>query len=250
MAHGTESRRSGRVQLPRGPLNTRVPSAWKPICNVFSDDGKAVARTVRVHVSRGPSLSDDLANIRFSAGVWWTLGASVPWLGGAQQECGALRFRYGSQGVSRTLICDLASGDYQVPSCEHLYVDAVRYTPGTDGESMPSDFAAESEVQAEITDGGAADYSPMVLTAPSSLSLEADSVASCAVPRGAYAFDLFPDSPIATANTFEVGPPGALRDFLNGVQMPGGPLPVLSNVITVQARGASPVAARLVFFVR
>lgn len=253
MASGTEARRSGTTTLARGNLSVLVPSAWKAIANVFADEGKAVARTVRVKVSRSAAESDAMANVRMPCGVWWKLGASVPWVGGGTSQCnGALRFRFGSQGVSRTLVCDLASGDYQVPSCEHLYVEAVRYTPGSDASAIAAlGLDVDTEVQAEITDGTSPDFSPMLVTAPSSWGAAgADALAQVAVPPGAYAFELFADSPIGAGNTFEVSPPGATRDFTNGTYQPSGPLPLVSNLISVQARGAAPVAARLVYWVR
>lgn len=251
MSKGNEHRRSGRGELPRGDLSVLKPGGFKTLCNVFDDF--AAARTVRVLVTR-TKQSDDPANIRLPCGVWWTRNSSVPWVGGGtSQVCGALRFRFGSQGMSRTLLCDLASGEYQIPSCEHLYVEAVRYTPGSDAAALAAlGWDVDVEVQAEISDGVAHDFTPMLVTAPSSWAPGAgtDSSALVAVPPGAYAFDLYPDAPTGTANTFEVSPPGAKRDFVGGVIQPSGPLPVLSNTITVQARGAAPVAARLVYFVR
>lgn len=248
MATGAEPRRSGDVALARGDLLALKPPGWKSLCNVYSPDGQAVARTVRVHVS------DGLANLRLPAGVWWTSGSSVAWVGGGTAACnGALRFRYGSQGVARTLVCDLASGEYQVPSCEHLYVDACRYTPGSDASAIAAlGLGVDLLTAAEISDGTSADYTPMMVTAPSSWPGGAgtDSSAVVAVPPGAYAFDLFSDTVTGAANTFELSPPGARRDFAGGIMQPSGPLPVQSNTITVQARGAAPVAARLVFFVR
>jgi hypothetical protein len=252
MAQGTESRRSGRITLARGALSTLAPQKWRPLCNVQSDGGQPVSRTVRVRVASSAANSDELAAFRLPAGLWWKRGASVPWVGGGTTQCnGALKFAFGSQGVSRTIVCDLASGDYQVPSCELLYVEAVRYTPGSDDAAIAAlGLDIDTDVSAEISDGTAADFTPMVLTAPSSwagTALEANTVA---VPGGAYAFDLYADSPLGASNTFEVSPPGALRDFAGGVIQPSGPLPVVRNLVTVQSRGAAPVAASLVFFVR
>lgn len=253
MAQGTEARRSGRALLPRGALLSLAPVTWKPICNVFNE-GAPVARTVRVSVARDASKSDDLGNIRFSAGVWWKLGASVPWVGGGTSQCnGVLRFEFGSQGASRTLLCDLAPGDYQIPSCEHLYVEAARYTPGSDASAIAAlGLDLDTEVQAEISDGTSPDFSPMVVSAPSSWPGGAgvDSSALVAVAPGAYALELYADAPTGADNAFELSPPGALRNFATGQLQPNGPLPVLSNVVTVQARGAAPVPARLVYFVR
>jgi hypothetical protein len=252
MAHGTESRRSNRLTLARGALSALSPDKWRGLCNVHGEAGAPVSRTVRVRVSSSPGASDELAAFRLPAGIWWQRGASVPWVGGGTTQCnGALKFEFGSQGVSRTIVCDLASGDYQVPSCELLYVEAVRYTPGSDAAAIAAlGLDVECEVSAEISDGTAADFTPMILTAPSSwvgTALEANTIA---VPGGAYAFDLYPDSPLGAANTFEVSPPGALRDFANGLIQPAGPLPIVRNLITVQSRGAGPVGASLVFFVR
>jgi len=252
MAH--DSNRSGLVRLERGALSTLAPSTtgWKTIASA-SDEGKPVSRTVRVAVSRQGSESEQLSNIRLPCGVWWKLGSSVPWVGEGNAQCnGALRFRFGSGAASRTLVCDLASGEYVVPSCEHLYVDAVRYTPGSDAAAIAAlGLDKPTEVQAEVSDGAASDFTPMICTARSTWGVGgADASAVVAVPQGAYAFDLYSDSPIGDANAFEVSPPGALRNFVTQVCQPYGPLPVVSNTITVQARGAAPSAARLVFFVR
>jgi hypothetical protein len=249
---GAETRRSGRAELARGALGALAPVKWQPLCNIFADNGKPVARTVRVSVARSENDSDALANTRLPAGVWWKRGASVAWVGGGTSQCnGALRFRFGSQGAARVLVCDLASGDYQVPSCEHLYVEATRYTPGSDAAAIAAlGLDVETEVQAEISDGTSPDFSPMLVTAPSSWTGGADASAVVAVAPGAYAFDLYADSVLGADNVFEVSPPGARRDFANSVLQPNGPLPVVSNLVTVQARGAAPVSARLVFFVR
>jgi hypothetical protein len=176
----------------------------------------------------------------------------VRWVGSSTSQCnGALRFRFGSSSAARVLIADLASGDYQVPSCEHLTVDVVRYTPGSDAAAIVAlGLDVPTEVQAEISDGVAPDFSPLLCTAPSSWTGTTDASAVVAVAPGAYAFDLYSDSPIGTDNKFELSPPGALRNFADQISQPNGPLPVLSNLITIQARGAAPALARLVYFVR
>lgn len=244
------ARRGNRLTLERGDLSTLFPVKWRPLCNV--SDAAPISRTVRVRVSRSAGESDDLPNIRLPAGLWWRLGASVPWVGSSSSQCnGALRFRFGSSEAARVLITDLASGDYQVPSCEQLYIDVCRYTPGSDAAAIAAlGFDVPTEVQAEISDGNSADFSPMLCTAPSSWTGTTDASAVLAVPPGAYAFELFSDSPIGSGNVFELSPPGALRNFDDGVYQPSGPLPVLSNLINVQARGAAPLASRLVFWVR
>ncbi len=246
----SDERRGSSITLERGDLSTLAPKNWKSLVNV--NDEYPQPRTVRVRVSRSAGESDALSNIRLPAGVWWKLGASVAWVGSSVSQCnGALRFRFGSSSAARVLIADLASGDYQVPSCEHLYVDVVRYTPGSDASAIAAlGLDVPTEVQAEISDGVAPDFSPLVCTAPSSWTGTTDASALLAVAPGAYAFDLYADSVLSADNVFEVSPPGARRDFANGVLQPNGPLPVLSNLITVQARGAAPVPARVVYFVR
>jgi hypothetical protein len=247
-----DTRRGGSATLERGALSVLEPSgtAWKSLVNV--SDNLPIPRTVRVRVSRSQSESELLPNVRLPAGVWWKLGASVAWVGSSSSQCnGALRFRFGSSTASRVLIADLASGDYQVPSCEHLYVDCVRYTPGSDAAAIAAlGLDKATEVQAEISDGVAPDFSPLLCTAPSSWTGTTDAVHVVAVAPGAYAFDLYADSPIGTDNKFELSPPGALRNFADQICQPNGPLPVLANLITIQARGAAPSSARLVYFVR
>lgn len=245
-----DSRRGSQTTLERGDLSTLEPVTWKPLVNV--QDNMPMPRTVRVRVSRSRSESEALPNIRLPAGVWWRLGSSVRWVGSSVSQCnGALRFRFGSSSAARVLIADLASGDYQVPSCEHLYVDVARYTPGSDAAAIAAlGLDVPTEVQGEISDGVAPDFSPLVCTAPSSWTGTTDASAVVAVAPGAYAFDLYSDAPTGTDNKFELSPPGALRNFADQICQPNGPLPVLSNLITVQARGAAPSSARLVFFVR
>ena len=245
-----DKRRGSSTTLERGDLGALAPSTWKGLVNVH--DEQPAPRTVRVRVSRSQGHSEDLDNFRLPAGVWWKVGGSVAWVGSSSSQCnGALRFRFGSSSASRVVIADLASGDYQVPSCEHLYVDVVRYTPGNNASAIAAlGLDVPSEVQAEISDGVGADFSPLLCTAPSSWTGTTDASALIAVAPGAYAFDLYADSVLSADNVFELSPPGARRDFAAGVLQPNGPLPVLSNTITVQARGAAPVAARLVYFVR
>jgi hypothetical protein len=245
-----DGRRGSQTTLERGPLSVLEPQNWRPLVNVNSE--APAPRTVRVRVSRSRSESDSLPNIRLPAGLWWRLGSSVRWVGSSASQCnGALRFRFGSSSVSRVLIADLVSGDFQVPSCEHLTLDVVRYTPGNDAAAIAAlGLDVPTEVQAEISDGVAPDFSPLLCTAPSSWAGTADESALLAVAPGAYAFELYSDSPLGADNKFEVSPPGALRNFASGVSHPGGPLPVLDNLITVQARGAAPSSARLVYFVR
>lgn len=245
-----DKRRGSQTTLERGDLSTLEPKSWKPLVNV--NDEVPQPRTVRVRVSRSRSESDALPNIRLPAGLWWRLGSSVRWVGSSLSQCnGALRFQFGSSSAARVLIADLASGDYQVPSCEHLTVDVVRYTPGSDAAAIAAlGLDVPTEVQAEISDGVAADFSPLLCTAPSSWTGTTDASALLAVAPGAYQFELFADSPIGTGNVYELSPPGALRNFSDGVYQPSGPLPVLGNFITVQARGAAPLAAKLVYWVR
>jgi hypothetical protein len=245
-----DTRRGSQLTLERGELGTLEPMNWKSLVNVNSE--LPAPRTVRVRVSRSRSESDSLPNIKLPAGVWWRLGSSVRWVGSSASQCnGAIRFRFGSSSAARVLIADLASGDYQVPSCEHLYVDVVRYTPGSNAAAIAAlGLDVPTEVQAEISDGVAPDFSPLFCTAPSSWADVTDERAVIAVAPGAYAFDLYADLPTGIYNKFEISPPGALRNFADGVLQPPGPLPVLSNVISVQARGVAPVTASLVFFVR
>lgn len=245
-----DGRRGSQTTLERGNLSVLEPVNWKPLVNV--KDESPVSRTVRVRVSRSRGESDALPNIRLPAGLWWRLGASVRWVGSSVSQCnGALRFRFGSSSAARVIIADLVSGDFQVPSCEHLYVDCVRYTPGSDAAAIVAlGLDVPTEVQAEISDGVATDFSPLICTAPSSWTGTTDASAVLAVAPGAYAFELFADSPIGSGNAFEISPPGALRNFSDGLYQPSGPLPVLSNTITVQARGAAPLSAQLVYWVR
>ena len=254
MTRGPEIRRSGRATLLRGELYAREPTGWKTVCSVFSDEGKAAARTVRVHVSRGTEV-DALSQTRLPCGVWWTRPYTVPWVGAALEQCnGALRFRFGSAGMSRTLLCDLASGDYQIPSCEHLYVDCVRYTPGYE-ESIISDLGLDSvEVEAEISDGTSQDFSPMILTAPSSWVLAGGEEEfwgnGIAAPNGAYAFELYPDeSGTEDRNSFSIFMPGAVRDFVGG-WTPSGPLPLVNDIVWIDCKDNNPNNVSLVFFVR
>jgi hypothetical protein len=245
-----DDRRGSQTTLERGDLSALEPAKWKTLVNVRDTDPRP--RTVRVAVAASRGESDALPNIRLPAGVWWRRGSSVRWVGSSVSQCnGALRFRFGSSAAARVLIADLASGDYQVPSCEHLHVDVVRYTPGSDAAAIAAlGLDVPTEVQAEISDGVAPDFSPLLCTAPSSWTGTTDASALLAVAPGAYAFELFADSPIGTGNVFEVSPPGALRDFSTPAYQPSGPLPVVSNLITVQARGAAPLSARIVYWVR
>jgi hypothetical protein len=249
-------RTSGTQSLPLGELSAVAPSSWLAICSLM--DPSPRPRTVRIHVGRA-EWTEPHFHERLPAGVWWAHGDSFPWIGwGAEAQCGALRFRYGSQGVQRVLLADLASGEYQIPACEYLAVEATRYTPSDDLQRLTDrGYASELEVSGEIVDGTIADFTPLMLTAPSSWYASEDPQVNlnrsslCACPPGAYAFELYPDSPWVENNAFEVYYPGAVRSFADSVQLPpASPLPVVAPFVGVQCRGTEPQPCRLVFFVR
>jgi hypothetical protein len=245
--------RTGTSALPLGELGAVKPALWQSVCN--NDDTTPRPRTVRIHVAR-TEWTDQLIHERLPAGVWWEYGDSARWIGvGDDAQCGALRFRYGSSGVQRMVICDLAAGEYVVPACEYLSVEATRYTPSANLARLQElGYTSEIEVSGEIVDGAVADYTPLVFTAVSSWpqgeSAEPDYASVCACPPGAYSFELFADFPSAPNNTFEVSLPGALRSFENGVHQPVSPLPVVAPYVRVQCRGTEPQPCRIVFFVR
>lgn len=248
-------RRAGTQSLPLGELGAVEPGKWLSVCSLVEDKAPK-ARTVRIQVARTETV-EALYHERLPAGVWWGHHDSAPWIGaGSDAQCGALRFRYGSVGVQRMLITDLASGEYQIPACEYLTVEAVRFTPSTDeARLIELGYAGDIEVAGEIVDGAIADFSPMQVTAlspwASSEFPDVDRASVVAVPPGAYAFELFPDFPVATDNAFEVSIPAAIRSFADGTQQPPtSPLPVVSPFVRVQCRGQYPQPCRIVFYVR
>lgn len=241
--------RSGTATLDVGTIGARAPVRWMPLCSAVSEQARP--RVVRVRVERASS-DDPLWSYGLPAGVWWTPreGATQAWIGDdlSLGECGVLRFAFGTQGMQRRIMCDLRSGDYQLPPCEFLTVEAARYTPGPD----VSPTSAAVEVAGEISDGATTDYTPMQYTAPSSwpapaLESEGDS-AVIAAPPGAYALELYPDAP-GNPGVLELWPPGARRDFTQWVPA-SSPLPLVSDVVTVRASGGAPQPCRLVFWVR
>lgn len=243
--------RSGSQALALGTLGLTAPERFLTLCSVV-DEGSPRPRTVRIVVAKS-GQDEAIWQHHLPAGAWFYGDGTVPWVGSSM--CGVLRFRFGSQGVLRTLFADMRGGEYQIPPCESVIVDVARYTPSTDAAALAAaGFPAGSQLDVigEITDGTSEDFTPMQFTAPSSWGAGgADASARIFAPPGAYAFELYPDSPLAPNNTFEVSPPGARRDFANGLNQPASsPLPVVSAAVTVQARGAAPQPCKLVFFVR
>lgn len=247
--------RAGSASLALGELGALAPLQFLPVCSV-QDEGRPRPRTVRIRIAKQGEEESNI-NHHLPGGVYWRSDSSAAWVGSSVTAmCGLVRFVYGSQGMLRTLLCDLQGGEYQIPPCEYLTVTAARYTPSTDAAALAAiGFPAGSvlECAGEIADGCAEDFTPMMYTAPSSWPGGAgtDALARVHAPPGAYAFELYPDTALAAQNTFEVSPPGARRDFANGVWTPPTtPLPLLSSSVAVQARGSSPQRCKLVFFVR
>lgn len=255
--------RSGTVQLPVGDLGAVKPSRWYPVASVGdlagADGGRvqAIARSVRVRVAKA-SWIDPIVQASLFAGVWWAPDETFSaWIGSNHPYCGALRFEYGYRGLMRTLYTDLRSGEYQIPPCEFLRVTATRYTPATDqgGEFPYTVDRTEFQVEGEIADGVAADFTPMVLTAPSSwLNTDPLEYAKVAAPPGAYAFEVYPDRSDADleGNVFTTRNPSSTRDYVGGVWLPpSSPLPLLESYVEINNAG-DPVLrnCKLVFFVR
>lgn len=246
--------RTGTSALAVGELGAQKPALWLPVCS--NDDPTPRPRTVRIHVARTEETVQHIHE-RLPAGMWWENGDGSRWIGiGDDAQCGALRFRYGSTGVQRTVLCDLAAGEYVIPACEYLAVEATRYTPSENLSRLQElGYAGELEVSGEIVDGAVADFTPMMFTAVSSFpvgeSAEPNLERVCACPPGAYAFELFSDFPSAPNNAFEISLPGAVRSFADGVQMPpSSPLPVVAPYVRVRCIGTEPQPCRIVFFVR
>lgn len=217
---------------------------------------EAVARSVRVRVAKA-SYADSILQASLFAGVWWAPDDTyAKWVGANHPYCGVIRFEYGYRGLQRTLYCDLRSGEYQIPPCEFLRVTASRYTPAVDqGGEFPYEVDRTSfQIEGEIADGVAADFTPMVHTAPSSwLNTDPLEYVRVAAPPGAYAFEVYPDHPgDAAGNVFTTRNPSSVRDYVDGVWLPpSSPLPLLESFVELNA-GDNPVlrGCKLVFFVR
>jgi hypothetical protein len=246
--------RAGTVELPTGDLGAQFPSRWYPVASV-EDPGKPKARTVRVRVSK-TAAQDVLQSSSLLAGGWWAPDDTFSiW---HQKYHGVLRFEYGYEGMLRTLFCDLRSGEYQIPPCEFVRLTATRWTPAIDivGEFQELVDLTPYQIEGEISDGVAADFTPMLFTMPSFWNLQEDNWQQnrIAVPPGAYAFDVLPDEVTtaygAASQRFEVSTPGAVRDFANGEWFPHGPLPLLEDSVTITVRDGDPMSCRVVFYVR
>lgn len=247
--------KSGTTELPVGTLGAVVPTRWYPVASVGSE-GEARPRTVRCRVSK-QSYIDPLYSSGLPAGVWWAPDDSfTPWRGALY--LGAIRFSYGYQGMLRRLYCDLRSGEYQIPPCEFLTVEATRYTPATDteGEFAFTVDRSSMEIEGEIADGFAADFSPMMFTAPSQWlqdpMVDSGEQMKIAAPPGAYAFEVYPRSAITDPGSrVESVRPGAVRDFGGGVWLPpSSPLPMIDDSVTLRTIEGIARPVDLVFFVR
>jgi hypothetical protein len=256
------------IELDPGSLGALAPVRWVSLAQAgrlmsasmegVRDQRVAKPRTVRVRVGRQADDAPDVA-YRLPAGVWWrpesdddAIDSSFATFVGAP-ALGVLRFTYGSAEIQRTLFCDLASGEYVLPPCDFVTVSAARYTPQVDavdefGNAHLVD-RVPVEVVADIADGNAIDFTPMILTAPAPDVGWASNVAKVACPPGAYAFDVLPNDP-SDAGRVEVFAPGAVRDFDSGQWTPPTtPLPVVSPWISLRATGAGR-RCKIVFFVR
>jgi hypothetical protein len=202
------------------------------------------------------SFTDVLFQASLYAGVWWKPETDFSaWIGSDHPYCGVIRFEYGSQGFQRTIYCDLRSGEYQIPPCEFLRVTAARYTPATDisGEFPYTVDLASWQIEGEIADGVAPDFTPMIFTAPSTWgAAAAGDYLKIAAPPGAYAFEVSPVSPTdTTGNVFRTSEPASVRDFENGIWLPpSSPLPLLEAFVQIASDLPSVRQVRLVFFVR
>jgi hypothetical protein len=245
--------RSGTVELPTGDLGTHWPTRWYPVAAV-EDPGHPKARTVRVRVSKTAAL-DVLHSSSLIAGGWWAPDESYAlW---HQKYHGVIRFEYGYAGMLRTLFCDLRSGEYQIPPCEFVRLTATRYTPAVDiiGEFQELVDLTPYQIEGEIADGVAADFTPMLFTVPSFWTLQEDNWQQnrIAVPPGAYAFDLLPDYAVGSypaAGRFEVSFPAVVRDCSTGEWFPSGPVPLIEDSVIVTVKDQRPQDCRLVFYVR
>jgi hypothetical protein len=239
--------RSQTITLPPGALGALTPREWRFLARVTDETERA--RTLRLRVSRSAGESEAPWSCRLPCGIWWTKGNSSNWIGSRNdQSNGVLRIRLGSRGMSRVLHADLASGDYQLPPCEQVYIDAARYTPGGDAGALASiGLDQPTEVQAELSDGATDDYSPLMVTAPVRWTGSVDPPITVAVPSGAYAWDAYPDANEDATSGFLVTPPSVYRGT-DGFY-PMGPIPVISDVLRVSWQ-SSTVAAFLVFYVR
>lgn len=249
--------RSGTIELPVGELGSYLPSQWYPVCSIDrapGDDDKVEPRTVRVRVSKA-SHTNQLWSASLTAGVWWAPDDTFnPWAG--ELYHGAIRFSYGYKGMLRHLYCDLRSGEYQIPPCEYLRVSATRYTPAVDvsGEFPFTVDRTPMQIEGEISDGVAADFTPMVFTASSQwiASEGDDSFSKVACPPGAYAFEVYPVAPgDSVGNRFETYSPASVRDFVSGVWIPpSSPLPLIEDHVTIASIGSVARDCQIVFFVR
>ena len=138
--------RAGTTELPVGALGALFPTRWYPVASI-GDPGTPKARTVRCRVSQ-QAYVEPLYSSGLSAGVWWKPDDTfTTWAGSLYH--GVLRFRYGYQGMLRNLYCDLRSGEYQIPPCEYLTVEATRYTPAQDTTGEFAFTADRSSMQVE-----------------------------------------------------------------------------------------------------
>lgn len=246
--------RSGTIEVPIGGEGTFSPRRWFPVCSVGNLGAKeGFARSVRVRVGKA-SYDTPLYQAGLPAGVWWTPDSDFTrWIGA--NYFGVLRFTYGSLGMQRELFCDLRSGEYQIPPCQFLRVDATRYTPATThgGEDPFTVDPTPYSVEGEIADGTSPDFTPMLFTAPSEWgALDADEFAQVAAPPGAYAFEVYggrSDADFA-GNRFATAQPASVRDFVTGVWLPpSSPLPLIHPYVQIST-GNTVRSCDLVFWVR
>lgn len=239
--------RSGTARLPVGLPGLRAPATWMPVCSVQSDGVRP--RVVRVRVSERQQ-DDPLFQWSLPAGVWWSKPSTTkPFIGdvGAFGRCGVIRYTYGSHGVQRTIMHDLRSGEYQIPPCEYLNVEAARYTPGS--AVYPSGFP-DMECAAEITDGITPDFTPMLFTAPTPEdNYGSPETIGCCVPPGAYAVEVYSEK--GGASRVVLSSPIAIRDYSTGeFSPPYSPLPLSTDVVFVRAGKSQAMPVNLVFFIR
>lgn len=214
------------------------PNAWESIVSLTGD--KARARVLRIQVSNVDSL--DVNGDPERSGIGFYGGDPSPLSGGStccndNNDHGTLRIKYGGR-LSRTLYADLQSGDYFLPCCENVSVEASRWnTAATTGG-----YAVEVAVELLPADGAAGDYKPLTLTGWGLHAFGADKLMR--IPNGAYAFDLqtermqnaYPLYPTYTdwdwdgANgpIFETTMGGlyVLRNFQTREEFPGGMIPL------------------------
>jgi hypothetical protein len=174
---------SGNAALPApGAAGSVLTPQWKAVVALSAP--AAAPRVLRIALSEsGTNAPQSPRQLGFNGGWYAPPGNAFAQL----REAGLMRITYGGPGCQRVIEADLLAGDYCLPPCRNVKVEAGRYAPSA---SALGYAVGDVDVQAEISEGVASDYRPLTHTGVAALL--AGTPQTSFLPTGTWALDIAP----------------------------------------------------------